>query len=243
MSSTVPSRRSGIDAVIPARYSSPRSARPSVMMLPGITALTVMPLARQLDRGGAHEAELAGLAGAVVGPAGEPGDGAGDGRGQDDPAPPGGGQGRQARLHRQDAALQVGAEHLVDLGLGHVGQLDVGEDPGVGAQHVDAAEAVGRRLGHPLAVLAPADVGEEVGDLGPARAQVRHRCLRRLLVPAGDQDAGPAAREHPGDSLADATGGTGDHHCPAGDGCEHAPLPFRWRRPVGGPAVSARRPG
>ena len=42
MSSTLPSRRSGMEASIASRYSSPSSARPSVTMLPGMTALIVM---------------------------------------------------------------------------------------------------------------------------------------------------------------------------------------------------------
>ena len=43
MSSTVPSRRSGIEASIFSRYSGPSSASPSVTMLPGMTALIVIP--------------------------------------------------------------------------------------------------------------------------------------------------------------------------------------------------------
>ena len=44
MSSTLPSRFCGIEASIFSRYSGPSSASPSVSMLPGITALIVMPL-------------------------------------------------------------------------------------------------------------------------------------------------------------------------------------------------------
>src|SRR6202167_1711972 len=198
---------------------------------------------RELDRRGAHEAELAGLAGPVVTPAGEPGDRPGDRRGEDDPAVARGREGGQARLHRQDAALQVGADDLVDVGLGHVGQPGFGEDPGVGAQHVDAAHAVGRRLRHPVAVIPPGHVGEQIGYLGAARGQLGPARLRGLLVAPGDQDPGAAPSEHRGDSLADAAGRTGDHHGPALDRCEHARYPFTLpggRQPARLRYVSAR---
>jgi len=42
-SSTEPRRFNGIEAAMLASYSAPRPARPSVLMLPGITALTVIP--------------------------------------------------------------------------------------------------------------------------------------------------------------------------------------------------------
>ena len=73
------------------------------MMLPGSTALTVMPYLRELDAGGAHEAELAGLGGAVVGPAGKAGHRAGDRGGEDDAALAGSSSdtGRQAFTDRK----------------------------------------------------------------------------------------------------------------------------------------------
>ena len=42
ISSTDPMRFIGIDAVIFPRYSAPNPSRPSVLILPGITALMVM---------------------------------------------------------------------------------------------------------------------------------------------------------------------------------------------------------
>ena len=81
-------------------YSWPISTRPSVMMLPGSTALMVIFLRRQLHRRGAHEPELGGLAGAVVRPAGVAGDRPGDRRRDDDAAVPAGGQRPTARPAR-----------------------------------------------------------------------------------------------------------------------------------------------
>ena len=42
MSATLPRWPSGIAASIPAMYSAPMSSRPSVAMLPGMIALTVI---------------------------------------------------------------------------------------------------------------------------------------------------------------------------------------------------------
>ena len=43
MSSTVPSFLSGMEAAIERSYSGPSAIKPSVRMLPGSTALMVMP--------------------------------------------------------------------------------------------------------------------------------------------------------------------------------------------------------
>ena len=179
----------------------------------------------QLDGGGAHEAELPGLARAVVRPAGEAGDRPGDGGGQDDPAVRGLLQRGQAGLDGQDAAAQVGAEHGVQVLVGHVGEPLVREDPRVGAQHVDAAQPLGRGRRDQLAALPDADVGQQVGDVGPARGQFRDGRRGRVLVPPDDQDPRAVVREHPGDALADAPGGAGDHDGPPRDRCEHVKIP------------------
>ena len=112
MSATVPSRLSGIEDSICSRYSGPSSSRPSVSMLPGITALTVIPRRRQLDRRGPQESELRGLGRAVVRPAREAGDRPGD-RGCDDhPAVAAARQRADRRLDGQHRALDVGREDL-----------------------------------------------------------------------------------------------------------------------------------
>ena len=64
----------------------------------------------ELDRGGAQEAELGGLAGAVVRPARVAGDRAGDRGGQDHAPAPARREGGQARLHREHRALEVAGE-------------------------------------------------------------------------------------------------------------------------------------
>ena len=49
------------------------------------------------------------------------------------------------------------------------------------------------------------------------RGHLRDGSGGRVLVPADDEDPRPAAREHPGDALADAPGGAGDHDGPPRD--------------------------
>jgi oxepin-CoA hydrolase / 3-oxo-5,6-dehydrosuberyl-CoA semialdehyde dehydrogenase len=178
----------------------------------------------QLDRGGPHEAQLPGLARSVVRPARKAGDRAGDGRDEDDPAPARAGQGGQAGLDREDGALQVDAEHLVEHLLGHVRQPAVREDPRVGAQNVDAAQPLLGDGRHPPAVLPAGHVGLDERDLagrlgrgvelpGGGPGDVR--------ITAGDEDARAAAGEHAGNPLADAAAAAGYHHGAAGDRCEH----------------------
>jgi hypothetical protein len=70
-----------------------------------MTAFTVMPC--KLDAGGAHEAELAGLRGAIVRPAGKSGHRSGDRRGQHDARLIRFLEIGHAGLHRQKAAFQV----------------------------------------------------------------------------------------------------------------------------------------
>ena len=144
---------------------------------------------------------------------------------------PGRGQRGQAGLDGQDVAAQVGAEHGVDVLVGHVGQPALREDPGVGAQHVDAAQPVRRHLGHPRAVSPHADVGQQVRHAGAAGGQLGRGRLGRGRVAAGDQHPRAAAGEHPGDALADAPGAAGDHDGAPRDGGEHGySFPARLRK-------------
>ncbi len=137
--------------------------------VPGHDRIDGDPSRGELDRGGAQEAELGGLAGAVVRPARVPRDRAGDRGRHDHAAPPARRERVEAGLHREHRALEVDAEHVVDVGLGQLGQRLVGEDPGVGAEHVDPAEALHGGRGHGLAVLDAGDVGRPWSRPGPRR--------------------------------------------------------------------------
>jgi oxepin-CoA hydrolase / 3-oxo-5,6-dehydrosuberyl-CoA semialdehyde dehydrogenase len=186
--------------------------------------------ARQLDRGGPHEPQLAGLARAVVRPSRGTGDRTGDGRGEDDPAAAGARQGRQACLDREERALQVDAEHLVEFFLGQVREPGGREDPGVGAQHVDAAKPLLRDRGHPPAVLPAGRVALHERDLAMRSQRLGIELLGGRTgdvgIPAGDKHPRPAAGEHGGDALADPARATGDHHGTARDRGKHgAPCP------------------
>src|SRR5262245_58413417 len=85
---------------------------------------------RQLDAGGAHEAELARLGRGIVGPAGIAGDRAGDRGGEDDAALAALLEIRYARLDGQEGALEVGVHHLVPALRGHLLDLALREDAG-----------------------------------------------------------------------------------------------------------------
>jgi len=185
----------------------------------------------QLDRGGPHEAQLSGLARSVVRPARKAGDRAGDGRDEDDPAPARAGQGGQAGLDREDGALQVDAEYLVEHVLGHVRQPAVREDARVGAQNVDAAQPLLGDGRHPPAVLPAGHVGLHERDLagGLGRGvELLGGGPGRVRITAGDEDPRAVAGEHAGNPLADAAAAAGYHHGAAGDRCEHdGPLSVR----------------
>src|SRR6478735_955198 len=86
MSSTVPSRFSGIEAAMVLWYSGPSDSSPSVMMLPGMTALTVIPYFASSIAAVRRKHELAGFRRSVMRPAGKAGDRTCDRGGDDDPA-------------------------------------------------------------------------------------------------------------------------------------------------------------
>ena len=122
-------------------------------MLPGITALIVMLARRELDRGGAEEAELRGLGRAVVRPAGEAGDRPGDRGGDDHAAVAAAPRARGSAAFTDSIVPLTLVAKIASMScLGHVGELDVGEDAGVGAQDVEAAEPLDRLGHHALAV-------------------------------------------------------------------------------------------
>ena len=109
-------------------------------------------------------------------------------------------------LHGQHAALHVRGEDRVDVLFGHVGQLDVGEDAGVRADDVDAAEPRRGLGGEPLAVRRLGHVAGDEGDLPALARQVTHGGLAGRGVPAVHDQVRAGACEHAGDSLADALG-------------------------------------
>ena len=132
---------------------------------------------------------------------------------------------RQARLHGEHRALDVAGEDLVDVGLGHLREQLLGEDAGVGAEHVDAAEPLDRGVRDQPAVSDPGDVRDDGLDAAAGLlAEVVGGGLQRALVPGRDQDVRARAHEDTGDALADALAATGDDHRAAVQRCEHRVL-------------------
>ena len=72
-------------------------------------------------------------------PAGKAGDRTRDRGGDDDPASGGFLQVGHASFHGEERALQIGGEHCVPLLGRHVLDPRLRKDPGIGAEHVDAA--------------------------------------------------------------------------------------------------------
>src|SRR5215468_10745500 len=109
MSSTVPSFRSGTEAAIFSRYSAPSPSSPSVITLPGMTALMVMLCGASSSSAVCRKPSC--------------------------PA-----------LLARNMPLRLVASTSSGLRL-HLRQLRRREDAGVGAEHVDAAMLLHRRLG------------------------------------------------------------------------------------------------
>ena len=108
-------------------------------------------------------------------------------------------------LAHQEGALEVDAQHGVEIGFGHVQEIGRLEDAGVVDQHVDAAVR-GQGARHQrvhVGLVAHVAVHVERAEFGGQRAAVR-------VVQIGDHDVGAFAREAPGAGLADALGAAGD---------------------------------
>ena len=126
------------------------------------------------------------------------------------------------RLHRQHRALDVGGEDRVDVLLGHVLELGVREHPGVGAQHVETAEAIDRLGHHALGVRRHPDVRTHIRHLSAVGAQLGGGLRPDSGIAADNRDPGAGREEYRGDAPADAFGPAGDKNAPAGYGGEHS---------------------
>ena len=184
-------------------------------------------LGRQLDRGGAHEAELGGLARAVVRPAGEPGDRAGDRRGEDDPAAAGRGQGGQAGLHRRASCPSGWCRSTWSMSASVMSaSCTSGKIPALAqSTSMPPSRSTARRRpsaaqSSRLATSASTTRPRRPPSAGRARSRPRPRAASasRPVI----RTFAPGAREHAGDALADPAGAAGDHHGAACDRCEHA---------------------
>jgi len=124
-------------------------------------------------------------------------------------------------LDREHRAFDVRGEDRVDVLLGHLLETNVGEDPGVGAQDVEAAEALHRLGHHALRISADGDVGADERHVPPGALQVGDSSGAGLGIAADDGDARARTEEGPSDALADALASTGHQDGPASHGGEH----------------------
>ena len=157
------------------------------------------------ERRTAHEAQLPGLACAVMRPARKAGNRPGDGRCQHD-APmllrlhyP------ERRLHDEEHAFEIDVVRGVPVGFRHGCQRRVGEDAGVGAQDVQTPVLLQGRLYSGLATGLRAYVqGREL------RAEFGCGLLARCAVNVGNHHLRACFAQRGGDAFADAFGCASD---------------------------------
>ena len=118
-------------------------------------------------------------------PAGKAGDRTRDRGGDDDPASGGFLQVGHAGFHGEERALQIGGEHCVPLLGRHVLDPRLRKDPGIGAEHVDAAIPPRRALRH---LLQLGDVGHVGYGVARIAAEFLRRGFRLGVVPRDDRD-------------------------------------------------------
>jgi hypothetical protein len=108
-------------------------------------------------------------------------------------------------LAHQERALDVDADHRVEVGLGHVQEIRSLEDAGVVDQHVDAAMRGQGARDQRVHVGLVADVAVHVDP-----AEFGCQRLARRVGQIGQHHVGAFAREAAGAGLADALGAAGD---------------------------------
>ena len=165
-----------------------------------------------------------------MGPAGIAGHRPGDRRGEDDPAAVALLERRQAGLHRDEGALEVGAENLVPFLRRHRLELRLREDAGIGAEDVETAVALDGGGGGRFHRRKIADVGGESRSLAARLAEFAGGRLGRVDVPGNDQHPGAVPGKDPRDALADPLARPGDDGRLAVKRREHCLLP-RWFPP------------
>lgn len=118
---------------------------------------------------------------------------------------------RQRRSGAEVATLDIGAHEEPPVVEGGLLELLEHGRPGVGDQHVDAAEPGDAGIDHRLHLVRLGDIG---GDREQAvHIELRDQGVQPVLAPGGDDDVRPLRGEPPGDAVADA--GT----CPGDDDC------------------------
>ena len=100
--------------------------------------------------------------------------------------------------------------------------LASGNTPGVGAQHVETAEAIDRLGHHALGVRRHPDVGTHIRHLSAVGGQLGGGLRSDRGIATDDGDPGTGREEYRGDPPADAFGPAGDKNAPAGYRGEHS---------------------
>ncbi len=190
----------------------------SVMVTPGATAFTLIPLGADFLGQGLGESEQPGLGGGVVGDTGEPYLAESGGDHDDRPGAlldhP-----REDGPAAEESAGQVDVDHLPPLLDRHLRHPVLRHHAGVVDQGVELAETLDHRRDHRLHLALVADVGRERLRLptgGVDRGDGGGGTFGAIEI--ADRDVGAGLGTGEGDRGADPTAGTGDQHGATGEG-------------------------
>ena len=210
-----PIRPIGCIRSISARYSAPPGSSGSRLTAlgsdrSGSNGVDSDPPVGPLDR------QVLGQAGSneLGGPVGRlpllPGQSGYRGEADDGPA-----TGRQHRLDRELArekhATPIDGHHFVPASGGHLHRITERDDAGVGDQHIEPSEAVGRCPDHPPRVVLNRDVADNRLDLRPGMPQFIGKRQQWLALNIGRDQPRALAREEHGGRPTNAERRPGDH--------------------------------
>lgn len=127
--------------------------------------------------------------------------------------------------HLEEAGLDDGVA-AVEVGAGQLAELLEHREPGIGDQHVEAAEALDRGIDQGARGRRILEVAEPDRDLGPPFAQARRDLLAAATVRARmEHDARTRAGQPAGEGRTDAAARAGDENRSVG----HFPGPLAAR--------------
>jgi hypothetical protein len=139
----------------------------------------------------------------------------------DDPTVAGLRQRREAGLDGEHGSFEVRGKHGFEVVWTHLGEPRGREDARVRAEDVDAPVALDGLLGHPITLLAIADVSDDRGGLAATGLDVGNDVVQRRGVTTGHENPRACRGEHLGDAAADSPAGPGDNDRATGDRGEH----------------------
>lgn len=115
---------------------------------------------------------------------------------------------RQGELHREENALEVDADDVVELGFADGAEAIAISDSGVRDDRVEAAQWSDQLVVQVFHVLLDRHIGSDAQAVG---AEFRARVVEFVLSPARDDDLSALGDELFGDAEADSLRAAGNH--------------------------------